>query len=184
MTGEDPGVVRLSDKVSIVATNIEDEDDKAVIKSKSQSRRDNLMKNGTLETLKRKDCYIRLHTIKNRPILTLMCLDWGNNQNKLNIIEKLSVLAKIGNFVFSGVSYDLRLTLIVTNSHAEENLKTFLEDTNAVEKMMKEHYGMITNLNTHNYKVNIVNADIDKNYLGNRKLLSVYSDKKINKKEK
>lgn len=142
-----------------VGTNTEPSKPKK--KKSAKERRDLLMYNSTLETLKRKDCYLFSHNQKTNT-WEFVLLDVLNNQNLSKIVENIAVIYY--------VLTDLNV------SEFNVNIGIMVWEDNAKDKILNDLNKNLNNILSNTYKITNVNwlksvnagvTFMSKNYLGN-----------------
>lgn len=130
-------------------------------KKSTKEQRQDLMLNSTLETLKRKDCYLTSHNQKNNT-WNFIILDTLNNQNAKKIIENIATIYYISNDL-NQIEFKVNITISVWDSVAKEKI---LSDLNKdMYRVLRDTY-RITNQNWLK-SVNVSSVEMNKNYLGN-----------------
>ena len=131
-------------------------------------KRQNLMLNSTLETLKRKDCYIRI--FRTDLIKINICyLDYCNTQNNVKIIENISIIMAIMRDLFPANTYVINFQVCAWDEVALRNILKKLTINDIQDKIRLYSINISTIELKRVLNIQYLNIDMYKNYLANVK---------------
>lgn len=150
---------------------------------RNQKQRNKLMREGTIETLKKKGSYLRITPIDKKAVkVSLFYFDYKNQQDRLKMIEHLALTISICNCLFrKDVKIKYEFTGYVCNDIAFKKACEDLKDISKTNNTLNTMYGLINPLNEDNYTVKITNLNITEKYLNQMPVIRL--DTEIKKKK-